>query len=187
MLIKTTIQGASPLLCNRFTEAAALSVSSGTSSTLRGSKPPPREQAQAKLYTDSNGKPVLPSPNVLAALVDAGKFIKVGKSKLSTNRSSLVPAGLTIPEVELPITPARWEVDSRAVVVPATGGRIVAHRPRFDEWAVHFTLDIDDSLFSEGLVRELVDMAGKRIGLGDYRPARRGPFGRFVVANWKKS
>lgn len=187
MLIEAKIEGVSPLLLNRFTEADALAVSSGTSSAIRGSKPPPREQAQAKLYIDSNGKPVLPSPNVLAALVEAGKFIKAGKSKLSTNRSSLVPAGITIPQIELPIAPQKWECDSRAVVVPATGGRIMAHRPRFDEWAVKFTLDVDDSMFSEGVVRELVDLAGKRVGIGDFRPSRRGPFGRFKVTAWKKS
>ena len=130
---------------------------------------------------------MLPSPNVLACMVDAGKFIKVGKSKVSTNRSSLVPAGISIAEIELPIAPHKWEVDSRAVVVPSTGGRIMAHRPRFDEWSVSFTLDVDDTLFSESVVRELLDLGGTRIGMGDFRPARRGPFGRFKVASWKRS
>jgi hypothetical protein len=187
MLIKATIQGVSPLLQNKFTDAAALAVSAGTSAAIQGSKPPPREQAQAKLYVDSKGKPVLPSPNVLACLVDAGKFLKAGKSKISTNRSSLVPAGISIAEIELPITPQKWECDSRAVVVPSTGGRIMAHRPRFDEWSVSFTLDVDGDLFSETVVRELLDLGGKRVGIGDFRPARRGPFGRFVVVSWKKS
>ena len=27
-----------------------------------------------------------------------------------------------------------YEIDSRPVVVPATRGRIVRHRPRFNEW-----------------------------------------------------
>ena len=27
--------------------------------------------------------------------------------------------------------------------------------------------------------------AGKKRGLGDYRPARKGPFGRFVVTKWE--
>jgi hypothetical protein len=187
MLIEVKIEGVSPLLMNRFTDAAALAVSAGISSAIQGSKPPPRDQADVKVYKDSNGKPVIPSPNLMACLVDAGKFIKAGKSKISTTRSSLVPAGITIPEIELPITPQKWECDSRAVVVPATGGRIMAHRPRFDEWALKFTLDVDESLFGEAVVRELVDLGGKRIGLGDFRPARRGPFGRFKVVGWKKS
>ena len=31
---------------------------------------------------------------------------------------------------------------------------------------------------------QLVDDAGQKIGLGDYRPARKGPFGRFSVVSW---
>jgi hypothetical protein len=77
-----------------------------------------------------------------------------------------------------------WEVDSRSVVIPSTGGRIMAHRPRVDTWNVSFTLDVDGTMFSPGLVRAVVDDAGKKIGLGDFRPARKGPFGRFVVSHW---
>jgi hypothetical protein len=35
------------------------------------------------------------------------------------------------------------------------------------------------------LFREIVDAAGKRIGLGDFRPATKGPFGKFVVTSWE--
>jgi hypothetical protein len=31
----------------------------------------------------------------------------------------------------------------------------------------------------------VIDAAGKRVGLGDFRPACKGPFGRFVVTNWQ--
>ena len=32
--------------------------------------------------------------------------------------------------------------------------------------------------------RELFDIAGSKIGRGDFRPDRRGPFGRFTVTMW---
>lgn len=185
MLIKTTIVGTAPLLCNRFTEQAQAKVSATSSSAMRGQQSMPREVAATKLYTNAQGKPVVPAPNLMRAIVDAGSHIKHGKSKLSTMRSSLVPAGLSIVEIELPISPAAWEVDSRSVVIPATGGRVMAHRPRFDKWQLTFTLDIDSDMFDEAISRELVDIAGKRIGLGDFRPARKGPFGRFRVDSWK--
>jgi hypothetical protein len=41
-------------------------------------------------------------------------------------------------------------------------------------------------MFTEAFARKLVDDAGKRIGLGDFRPDRKGPFGKFVVSNWAK-
>lgn len=185
MLIKVTIVGTAPLLCNRFTEAAQAKVSATTSGVMRGQQSLPREVATRKLYVNAQGKPVIPAPNLMRAIVDAGAHVKHGKSKLSTQRSSLVPAGLSIVEIELPITPSAWEVDSRSVVIPATGGRIMAHRPRFDKWHLVFTLDIDAEMFDEAVARELVDLAGKRVGLGDFRPARKGPFGRFRVDHWK--
>lgn len=185
MLIEAKIEGVSPLLMNRFTDEAAAKVSSGTSAALHGQKPPPREQADSKVYRDSKGRPVLPAPNLLACMVEAGRHIKAGKSKISTMRSSLVPAGIQVVEIEFPVTPGNYEVDSRAVVIPSTGGRIMAHRPRFDVWGCKFTLDVDATMFGEALVRELLDLGGKRVGLGDFRPARRGPFGRFVVTSWK--
>jgi hypothetical protein len=185
MLINVQIQGVSPLLCNRFHEAAQEKASNGSTLTLRGEKGTPREQAEPKLYLSSEGKPVIPAPNLSAAIVEAGKFVKSGKSKLTTVRSSLIPAGLAIVEIEIPIAPAKWEVDSRAVVIPATGGRVMCHRPRFDEWTLKCTLDVDGNFFSERLVRELLDLAGARIGLGDFRPSRKGPFGRFKVSSWK--
>ena len=185
MLIKVEIQGVSPLLLNRFNEAAQEKSANATSAVHGGKKAAPREQAHPKLYLDSNGNPVLPGPNLFRAIIDAGTFIKSGKSKVTTMRSSLVPAGIALLELELPIAPAKWETDSRAVVIPATGGRIMCHRPRFDQWNVKFTLDVDQTLFSEITVRELLDLAGQRIGIGDFRPARKGPFGRFKVVNWK--
>lgn len=183
MLITCSIRGVTPLLHNRFTETQQ---PGGSGPVHHGQKPLPREQAQAKLYVGSDGKPVLPGVNLFRAIIDAGVFIKSGKSKLTTMKSSLVPAGAQIAEIELPITPGAWEVDSRSVVIPSTGGRIMAHRPRFDDWKVTFSLQVDDSMFSDSLMRELVDMAGQRIGVGDFRPSRKGPFGRFRVERWSK-
>jgi len=31
-----------------------------------------------------------------------------------------------------------------------------------------------------------VDAAGKRIGLGDFRPQTKGPFGKYVITDWKE-
>jgi hypothetical protein len=36
------------------------------------------------------------------------------------------------------------------------------------------------------LFREVVDAAGKRIGLGDFRPDCKGPYGRFSVTRWQE-
>ena len=87
--------------------------------------------------------------------------------------------------LELPIQHREpWSVDTRAVRIPSTGGRILCHRPCFYDWRLSFGLAVDTDMLSLVLMREIVDAAGKRIGLGDFRPACKGPFGKFVVVKW---
>ena len=184
-LIEITIEGVTPLLCNRFTDAVQLKATDGTSVILRGEKTSPREQSESKLYLGRNEKPMIPQPNLFRCLIDAGKYFKAGRSKVTTQKSSLLPACLSIEELEIPIQHQEpWTVDTRAVRIPSTGGRILCHRPCFHDWKLTFSLRIDTEIISLKLVREIVDAAGKRIGLGDFRPDCKGPFGRFVVINW---
>lgn len=191
MKIQVTIQGITPLLMNRFTEANEVAVSGGTTVSFRGDKGTPREQAAPKRYADADGRLYIPGPNIFAAIIAAGTFHKAGKSKLTTMKTSLIPAGLMVDDLICLLTNAdcepltEWEVDSRSVVIPSTGGRIMAHRPRVDVWCATFTIDVDTTMFAPNLIRSVIDDAGKKIGLGDYRPARKGPFGRFVVSRWE--
>lgn len=185
MQINVTIEGTAPLLMNRFNEEAEVKVSSGISAVSIGTKGTPREQAAKKTYSDSDGNLYIPGPNIFSCLIQAGKFHKNGKTKVTTTKSSLIPAGMALQEVVCPLGTKKFEVDSRSVVIPATGGRIMAHRPRLDNWSLSFTLDVDESMFSSDFVRLLVDDAGRKIGLGDFRPDRKGPFGKFVVTAWK--
>jgi hypothetical protein len=60
----------------------------------------------------------------------------------------------------------------------------MCHRPRLDEWALSFRLEVDTRMFTSQFVRQLVDDAGAKIGLGDFRPDRKGPFGRFKATGW---
>lgn len=183
--INVKIQGTTPLLMNRFTDEAEMKVSSGVSTVAIGKKGTPREQAEKKAYMDEKGMLYIPGPNIFSCLIQAGKFFKQGKVKVTTTKNSLVPAGMAVREIVCSLCTKEWEVDSRSVVIPATGGRIMAHRPRLDEWAVSFSLDVDDAMFTTEFVRQLVDDAGRKIGLGDFRPDRKGPFGKFVVVGWE--
>lgn len=188
MEVLVTVTGTTPLICNKFTDAAADSSSKGSRSSSAGTdRGTPLEQAESKLYIGLNGKPMIPQPNLLRCLVDGGQFHKIGKKQVTTQKSSLLYACLDIAGAEVEIEHEQpWKVDTRAVRIPSTGGRILAHRPMFDDWMLTFAIDLDTSILNVKLLREIVDDAGKRIGLGDFRPSTKGPFGRFVVAKWQK-
>jgi len=70
--------------------------------------------------------------------------------------------------------------------VPATKGRINRVRPRLDNWELSLVLEYDDTLLTEQQLRKIVDDTGQRVGLLDFRPEKKGYFGRFVVVHWEK-
>jgi len=187
--IHTTLQGVSPLLMNRMTDEQLLALH--TKEKRKFSAPQqPRDVAAGRLYMTHDGRPYLPTENLMACLISAGMYIKLdGKRQMSTRQSTLLPGFLTIEDPYLTLEgdgeSARWEVDMRQGRNPNGGEAVCIIRPRFDRWAIRASLAIDTDSISELVIRELVDIAGSRIGLCDFRPQRRGIFGKFKVTHWE--
>ena len=61
--------------------------------------------------------------------------------------------------------------------------RVLVTRARFHQWACVFELDCDEELVDKAKLERWVEMAGRRAGLGDWRPGspKGGFFGRFDV------
>lgn len=61
---------------------------------------------------------------------------------------------------------------------------------KFERWAFKCTLNVDYAGM-EGLteehVRKLLNIGGKRVGIGSFRPSTSGPHGRFQVTGWQTS
>lgn len=188
--VKIRIEGISPLLVHAIPQSL-LFPDPGGKQVYTGAKPTPREEADASLYKATvKGKdiPVIPGQNLFKCLIEGGKFHKIGRSKVTTRDSSLVPAAITLLDMVIPIEfEAPWEVHSQMITNQNTGGKVPCHRPRFDDWALEFELQVDADFMNINLIRLIVDDAGKKIGLGSRRPERKGPFGKFVVTQWKVS
>jgi hypothetical protein len=188
MDIEIEINGITPLICNRFTDEQALIASSGSrGSSAASARKTPLEICDSKLYRGLSGEVVIPQPNLLRCLVDGGKFHKVGKKQITTKEESMLFACVDIEVAVIPIIHVQpWKVDTRPVVNPSTKGRILTHRPMFDDWRLKFTVHLDTTILNPSLFRLIVDDAGSRVGLGDFRPARKGPYGRFRVDHWEE-
>lgn len=187
------IEGVTPLICNRFNEEEADAATSGSRrSTAAGDRGTPREQAEKKLYFGVDAETlIIPAPNLFKSLMEGGRFFKNGRSKITTQKNSLIPAAVELMGIdnaaELPIeSKDGWEVDTRAVRIPATGGRILCHRPIFHEWALECEITVDEEEMHPKLVREVFDAAGRKIGLGDFRPDCKGMYGKFVITKWEE-
>lgn len=183
--IAVTVEGVTPLMINRFQVQA-----NGKSTPAhRTNNDDPRDVAERCLYVGGNGElspPYVPGWNLYKSIMQAGIYFKIGKRQLTTGPSSMLPGMVFIEEAILPITPKNWEVDSRPVRMPSTGGRVIRHRPMFNQWKLKFHLSVDTELMDLKLLRDVVDAAGKRVGLGEFRPACKGMYGKFVVTNWRQ-
>lgn len=147
-------------------------------------KKPAKEQAEISCYRDSvSGNLYIPGEAIQRALVAAGLFSK-GKGRASLQKT-VAASVLVTPEV-CDLGVKNYSIDSRSAVNPPTGGRLIRHRPRLDHWECTFYIEYDDTLLTEEQLRTVVDDTGRRVGLLDFRPQKKGMFGRFMVTEWKR-
>jgi hypothetical protein len=186
--LQIIIEGTTPLILNRFSDEDAMASSNGSRSSIAtADRGTPLQICETKLYRDNEEKNCIPQPNLLRCLIEGGSFHKSGKKQITTQKSSLLYACWDIEGVTISLQHKQpWKVDTRPVRIPATGGRILRHRPMFDDWSLAFDMSIDTSIIDLKLSRQIIDDAGKRVGLGDFRPQTKGPFGKFVVTLWKE-
>lgn len=188
---EVTIVGVTPLLMNRLSEEDLLKIRDKVKRPKNAPRPTPREECESKVHSH-DGKPVMPVQNLMAALVEGGKYVRLdGKRQVSTSKSTILPAFLRFEDGWFPIfTPdthktADWEVDVRGGRNPNGGEVVCLCRPRFDAWSITAKVQIHTDQLSEQSIRELFDIAGSYIGLGDFRPQRKGIFGQFRIDGWK--
>lgn len=170
--ISCTLKSLSPLLMHKYPmielEAA--------------DKKTPEENAEYVAYRTPDGELYIPGINIQRALIAGASYIK-GKGR-STMQKPVAACVMILPEYAL-LGRREYTIDARPVVIPATKGRIIRYRPRLDEWQVTIEIEYDDKLMTEAELRRVVDETGSRVGLLDFRPERKGPFGRFFVVEWK--
>lgn len=147
------------------------------------------EEWRDYLYTNTTGV-YQPAVHIEGALVKAAANFKV-QGKRGASYKELFKAALFIAPDEIPHgipTPDALDTDAdkplyldmRPVVVQRA--RVVRIRPAFKPgWTLDFEITIiDDELPSE-IVQDSLILAGKAVGIGDYRPR----FGRFSVARFE--
>lgn len=175
--IEATIEGISPLLMHRFpmTEDNVKSKAKNQRQT--------QDDVESYLYLDHNKLLVQPSTHIVSSLKKAGaKFQIPGQGKLTYK--NLMGSGAVIIDPDMiPHIHQKWEIDRRPVVVQRA--RIVRSRPILNKWRLSFSVDYDDDEISKDTLKELFDFAGRRVGIGDFRPEKGGPFGRFIVTKFE--
>ena len=185
--IAVEIRGITPLLIHRFTEE---SEQTKNSRKVNIDKREPREEALKVAYIAPDGTFYFSAASIPGCLGNAGSNHKMRGSRKSLR--FVVPSAVRMDTDAITILngtgPAKdFEVDSRPVTIPATKGRIMRHRPRFDQWGAKFNLLINDDILDVDTVHQLLNEAGLTVGIGDFRPEKRGPFGTFRVVKFEET
>lgn len=191
MRYRITIRGVSPLLCHN--GAAGLDTRSAANiekAEITAKRAGDRTEADelrlreleclTSLYLDEGGAATFPPAALRANIEYAARKLRQGP---------LVREGLIVEAVErfdydrtLGTGPAELATNCQFTTgVVVKGRRVLRTRARFDEWAVTFVVEADDELVDRDKLVTWLDIGGRRLGIGDWRPQKSGLYGRFCV------
>jgi hypothetical protein len=166
------IEGRSPMLMNKYQDPTSIVENDS-----------PEEQARRSAHFDHAGCLRFSAVALWFLLREVGKSCGV---LITPARVSVL--GEWIPLVSFDLAPViHFSVDARPVRVRATQVRELRYRARIDEWAATFRLRVNERLIQPSTIRRVLSEGGSMSGLGDFRPQRGGPFGKFAVIGWRET
>ena len=134
-------------------------------------------------YCDDDGKIVMPDVNLMATIIEGAKKFKKGPAA----KAGVFVDGhgdFDFPHKGDKSPKALWEskkfADRRRVTIQRNS--IIRVRPRFNDWSCEFELELDEGICDLSDVKQWLETAGNRSGLGDYRPM----YGRFEVVEFEE-
>ncbi len=130
----------------------------------------------------------MPTENITACLINAGKKIKHGRGSMKsavTGISFIDPYGYRLR--------SRWKTYDEMYadrdswfkkIVNVQGSKVVRTRVLVPEWKFTAKCELETSICDEQMLQELLTVAGRLIGLGDWRPnsGTPGSYGKFCAS-----
>ena len=193
MRYRVEIRGLSPIICHNGTagldtrspqklEIAEIARKRGSNRTEADDARLAELECQTSLYIGQDGAATLPEGMLRACIEKAARKLRQGPQ---------VREGLIVTEVEEFIYDRdRYGSDLETLGQNAqftTGvvvqrNRVLRTRARFDDWGCRFVIEVDEELVDLTQLGTWLDIAGRRVGVGDWRPDKSGHFGRFETA-----
>ena len=172
-----SVTGAADLLLHRWNNEAVAQ----KAAARKGSAQKKSDDLESYVYRDTDGKLAVPGEYLRMAMVNAAKFRQDPRSPRKS-AMDLFKAGIVslTPLASLHVKTWDYE-DARRVVVQRSG--ITRVRPGLRVgWRLEFVFMIVlPEYIDAAFFREVLGMAGRLIGLGDFRPT----YGRFDVTGFK--
>ena len=197
MQYRITVSGVSPIIHNDGAagldtrspvsrEITAITAKRGSNRTAADDDRLRELETQRSLWLDESGAPAIPATAIRATIESGARKQKQGPQV----RGGLVVLRTTFDyDREKYGTGIEKLARSTQYTVPVvvTRNRILRTRAKFDTpWSCTFEVDVDDELIDQIQLLEWLDIAGRQIGVGDWRPEKSGTYGRFTASNIEK-
>lgn len=174
-IVEIKVEGIKPVLMNNPAGMQAPSDKLGKKTI-----PTAEVEAERAVYRNATGQLFLPSEAFRSCLVGAAKGRRMGKTAAtSVIKGSVFPADEQTLLTWDGEAVKEYEIDTRRAVVQRNG--VTRSRAKVPQWQATVRFEVDTDFISEKQVRELLEIGGRTVGVGDYRPEKSGPFGRFRV------
>ncbi len=148
----------------------------------------PEQEAETRVHRLPDGRLCMPATAPYQALLNAckGYEVTVPGKKRKVALGPIMAGSVFLTADAYPLSRngefiEDYVVDSQPVVIRGRG-RIIRRRPRVDvpwEFVAELEYDLDTWEGKEQYIVERADESGKTVGLLDFRPQKRGPYGRF--------
>lgn len=186
------IVGTSPLISHKWSEKMKRKMLDA----MRGKKSPktvkdPEQEFADAAYRLDDGSYGIPAVAFKAATVGAARFYPKNDVTMTGLRQFVFVHGIVgkdgtalVPIIDAAEDRAEenhWPRMREDVVRVARGGTDLRYRPEFWPWRVDLRVTYVTSALTRGSVLSLIDAGGLGVGVGEWRPEKKGDFGTYRV------
>ena len=171
-----TLQGTTPLICDAFSEERRRRLESTQTGVARDklSARRPDQEFEDALYRLPDGRYGFPKLGVR-------KAIAVAATRMSDTKGTEMLAAFMIdtPDEYLALDAA--EPEMRRDHVTRMGRANLAYRAQFYPWSLSVPVKLHEPIVTLNEFIDIVSKAGIGVGIGNWRPEKKGDFGTFEV------
>lgn len=179
--ILVPIVGTSPLIVHRFSEKAKRQMLDAQQGKKKHKEHrDPQADYEASLYKLDDGRCGFPVLGFKAATVGSARFFDKSVTMVGL-RQSLFMHGEQSKVAGQALVPIIGEPIMREDMVRVGQGTDLRYRAEFPEWSAVLQVTYISSLLSEASVVSLIDAGGMGVGVGEWRPERKGDFGTYAI------
>jgi len=147
-------------------------------------------KAEYHSYKNLEGDYYIPANHIMGALINAGKLVKAKVGNATKSMTNVVAGMFYVKSLngnhdQIPIGP--WDdILKVSAVNQNIKARVMTYRPKWKDWSAEFELIVDNDTVTDQTIKTVVEYAGAYVGIGSWRPEKKGQYGRYVIEEFKK-